>query len=77
VSVNIGTRLLFAGNIIRQPAFTNNDIEYRVVGDLKNTDKIMMDTFWVGVWFEIGEKALYYVLEQLRVLKTKKGWNNV
>jgi len=57
----IGTRLLFAGNIIRQPAFTNNDIEYRVVGNLKNTDKVMMDTFWIGVWPGIGEKEIFYI----------------
>jgi len=61
---NIGTRLLFAGNMIRQPAFTNSDIEYRVVGELKNTDKIMMNTFWIGVWPGINKENVEYMIEQ-------------
>ena len=61
---NIGTRLLFAGNVIRQPAFTNSDIEYRVAKNLKNTDKIMMDTFWIGVWPGINKENVEYIIEQ-------------
>ena len=59
----IGTRLLFAGNILRQPAFTENDICYRVIGSLANTDKICMDTFWIGLWPGISERQIRYVLE--------------
>jgi CDP-6-deoxy-D-xylo-4-hexulose-3-dehydrase len=59
----IGTRLLFAGNILRQPAFTENDICYRVIGSLANTDKICMDTFWIGLWPGISERQIRYMIE--------------
>jgi len=54
---------LFAGNIIKQPAFTNNQINYRVFGELKNTDNITMDTFWSGVYPGITEDKLDYVIK--------------
>jgi CDP-4-dehydro-6-deoxyglucose reductase, E1 len=60
---NIGTRLLFAGNITRQPYFENR--EYRIVGNLKNTDKIMNDTFWIGVYPDLTTDMLDYVVEKL------------
>ncbi len=68
----IGTRLLFAGNLIRQPAF--NEVEYRVVGGLTNTDKIMNDAFWIGVWPGIGEAQRAYIIESFKamVLDLKK-----
>lgn len=46
----IRTRLLFAGNILKQPLFTENQVKYRFVGELKNTDIVMTNTFWIGVW---------------------------
>ncbi|MBN3041116.1 MAG: lipopolysaccharide biosynthesis protein RfbH [Candidatus Omnitrophica bacterium] len=46
---NIGTRLLFAGNITRQPYFINHRPKYRTAGNLKNSDKITKDTFWIGL----------------------------
>ncbi len=62
----IGTRLLFAGNLTRQPAFQG--VEYRTVGDLANTDKIMRDSFWVGVWPGIGPAERAYMLDRFVAL---------
>ena len=58
----IGTRLLFAGNLTRQPYFEN--VEYRVVGDLTNTDLIMNNTFWIGVYPGLTNEHLDFVIEK-------------
>jgi len=59
----IGSRLLFAGNLTKQPYFEG--INYRVVGNLKNTDLIMNNTFWLGVYPGLDTKMLDYVVESL------------
>ena len=58
---HIRTRLLFAGNILKQPAFQG--VHYRVAGELKNTDLIMERTFWIGVYPGLGQKEINYVLD--------------
>jgi CDP-6-deoxy-D-xylo-4-hexulose-3-dehydrase len=57
----IGTRLLFGGNLLKQPAYKN--IEARVIGDLKNTNLIMNNTFWLGVFPGLTDDMLNYVCE--------------
>ncbi|MCL4125781.1 UNVERIFIED_CONTAM: hypothetical protein GTU68_036906 [Idotea baltica] len=59
----IGSRLLFAGNLLKQPYF--KDVNYRVVGDLTNTDKTMNYTFWLGVQPYLGEEHYDYITEKL------------
>ena len=59
-SRKIGTRLLFAGNLTRQPAYRN--VEWRIVGDLTNTDIVMKRTFWVGTYPGLTLPMLDYVI---------------
>lgn len=67
----IGTRLLFGGNLLKQPAYRN--IDFRVVGDLTNTDVVMNRTFWVGVWPGLTEPMLDYVAKSITEFVTTKG----
>lgn len=62
----VQTRMLFAGNLTKHPCFDEmraSNTGYRIVGELKNTDRIMMDTFWVGVYPGMTEDMLDYMAE--------------
>jgi len=64
---NIQTRNLFAGNMLRHPMFDAlvKDQEYRVIGELPNTDKIMNDSFWIGLYPGMGDEAIKYMVEKI------------
>jgi CDP-6-deoxy-D-xylo-4-hexulose-3-dehydrase len=59
----IGTRLLFAGNLTRQPSMVN--VNYRVSGQLTNTDNVMNNTFWIGVQPALTKEMLEFVVEKI------------
>ena len=67
----IQTRSLFAGNIIRQPVFDKireSGEGYRIVGELNNTDKVMNDSFWIGVYPGLTIEMLDYIIAQISKL---------
>ncbi len=66
----IGTRLLFGGNLTRQPAYKNST--FRVVGDLKNADYVMHNVFWVGVYPGLTDAMLQYVITSLQEVAVGK-----
>ncbi|MGC8483777.1 MAG: lipopolysaccharide biosynthesis protein RfbH, partial [Thermodesulfobium sp.] len=57
----IMTRMLFGGNLTRQPAY--EDVKYRVYGDLTNTDIVMNDTFFIGVYPGITQEMIEYMID--------------
>jgi CDP-6-deoxy-D-xylo-4-hexulose-3-dehydrase len=63
---NIGTRLLFGGNLLKQPAFESTP--RRIIGELANTDFIMNNTFWLGVWPGLSRSMLDYVIDSIHEL---------
>lgn len=70
----IQTRTLFAGNIIKHPCFDsirNDDSSYRVVGSLENTEKVMNNTFWIGVYPGMKKEEIEYMIEILKEALSK------
>ena len=59
----IATRLMFGGNLIKQPAY--KDKNYRVVGQIPNADVVMNSTFWIGVYPGLSENMINYVIEKI------------
>lgn len=65
----VQTRMLFAGNLTRQPCFDemrSSGTGYRIVGELKNTDRIMRDSFWIGVYPGMTKEMLDYMVQTLK-----------
>ena len=77
---NIGTRQLFAGNILRQPCFVDNDINFRIINSsvinsknlneshyqmLPNTERVLNNTFWIGVWPGITKNQIRYIIQTI------------
>ena len=69
-SRRIGTRLMFAGNITKQPAY--KDVDFRVVGKLENTNIIMMRSFWIGVYPGLTKPMLDFIIESISDFMTGK-----
>lgn len=64
----VQTRMLFGGNMVKQPCFSELKAAgqgYRVVGDLKQTDRIMQDTFWIGVYPGMTDEMIDYMIEMI------------
>ena len=59
----IGTRLLFGGNLTKQPAYEG--LTYRIVGDLQKTDQVMERAFWIGLFPGLTEEILEYVVAKI------------
>ena len=67
--MGVQTRMLFAGNLIKHPCFDQMRAEkrgYRVVSELTNTDRIMQDTFWVGVYPGMSDEMIDYMAATIR-----------
>jgi CDP-6-deoxy-D-xylo-4-hexulose-3-dehydrase len=62
-SMKIGTRLVFAGNLVRQPAYLT--IEHRSVGALEHADAIMNDVFWVGTYPGLGQTQMEHIARSI------------
>jgi dTDP-4-amino-4,6-dideoxygalactose transaminase len=58
----IATRLLFGGNLTRQPAY--EDVEFRAVGELPNSDVVMNRSFWIGVYPGLSEEMIDFVISE-------------
>ena len=67
----IATRLLFGGNLIRQPYMIGR--EFRTIGDLPNANLVVTNTLWIGVYPGLGQAQLSYVLDVIRAFCKSRG----
>ena len=67
----IGTRVVFAGNLVRQPAYAN--AAFRVVGELTNADVIMNDVFWVGTFPGLGDAEIDFIARAVAEAGARNG----
>jgi len=70
-SRKIGTRLLFGGNLLCQPAY--QDVPHRMVGSLENTNRVMKNTLWIGLFPGITERMIDYTLETFATFVAKRA----
>ena len=68
-SKKIATRQLFGGNLVRQPAYA--ELNYRVIGDLRTSDRVMNQAFWIGVYPGLTRGMLDYILETMNEIALK------
>jgi CDP-6-deoxy-D-xylo-4-hexulose-3-dehydrase len=69
-SHKIGTRLLFGGNLLRQPAYLES--KFRQVGELPNTDYVMNNVFWIGVYPGLSAEMIDYIIDQFHIIAKGK-----
>jgi CDP-6-deoxy-D-xylo-4-hexulose-3-dehydrase len=73
--VKIGTRMMFGGNLVRQPAFVSlkaNDVNaYRIIGDLKGSDYIMDNALFIGIYPGLTKAMCEYVVDAVTVFITQ------
>lgn len=77
-SQKIGTRVIFGGNIVKQPYFTNNNFKYKTIGNLKNSNFSMKNSFWIGVSPLININDINFIEKTLKkfIEKNENNKNN-
>jgi CDP-6-deoxy-D-xylo-4-hexulose-3-dehydrase len=69
----IGTRNVFAGNLLRHPAYIKIRDNFRIVGEMKESDIIMNNAFWLGVWPGINKERMDYIKRLVERFLSKNG----
>lgn len=67
----VATRLLFGGNLTRQPAY--DEVEYRIAGGLRNTDTVMTSSLWIGCYPGLSQEMLQYVVDQFESFRSNRA----